>query len=334
MEEKKILFSAIQPSGILTIGNYLGALRNFRKLQSDYNSVFSIADLHTLTVKQEPANLRKNTYELTALYLACGIDAEKSILFAQSHVSAHAELAWILNTICYPGELSRMTQFKDKSQKHEDNINMGLMDYPVLMAADILLYQTELVPIGADQKQHLELARDLAIRFNNRYSETFKVPEGYIGKSCARVMSLAEPQRKMSKSDANLNAFISMDDDPETIIRKFKRAVTDSDNQIIYSPDKPGISNLLSIYSAFTNKSLEDAEKEFKGVGYAEFKVAVGEAVASIIEPIRQEKNRLLNDKAYLDEVLKNGAERAERLAYRTLSKVYKKVGLVPRKRG
>lgn len=334
MEEKKILFSAIQPSGILTIGNYLGALRNFRKLQSDYNSVFSIADLHTLTVKQEPANLRKNTYELTALYLACGIDVEQSILFAQSHVSAHAELAWILNTICYPGELSRMTQFKDKSQKHEDNINMGLMDYPVLMAADILLYQTELVPIGADQKQHLELARDLAIRFNNRYSETFKVPEGYIGKSCARVMSLAEPQRKMSKSDANLNAFISMDDDPETIVRKFKRAVTDSDNQIIYSPDKPGISNLLSIYSAFTNKSVEDAEKEFKGVGYAEFKVAVGEAVASVIEPIRQEKNRLLNDKAYLDEVLKNGAERAERLAYRTLSKVYKKVGLVPRKRG
>lgn len=334
MEEKKILFSAIQPSGILTIGNYLGALRNFRKLQSDYNSVFSIADLHTLTVKQEPANLRKNTYELTALYLACGIDVEQSILFAQSHVSAHAELAWILNTICYPGELSRMTQFKDKSQKHEDNINMGLMDYPVLMAADILLYQTELVPIGADQKQHLELARDLAIRFNNRYSETFKVPEGYIGKSCARVMSLAEPQRKMSKSDANLNAFISMDDDPETIVRKFKRAVTDSDNQIIYSPDKPGISNLLSIYSAFTNKSVEDAEKEFKGVGYAEFKVAVGEAVASVIEPIRQEKNRLLNDKANLDEVLKNGAERAERLAYRTLSKVYKKVGLVPRKRG
>lgn len=334
MEEKKILFSAIQPSGILTIGNYLGALRNFRKLQSDYNSVFSIADLHTLTVKQEPANLRKNTYELTALYLACGIDVEQSILFAQSHVSAHAELAWILNTICYPGELSRMTQFKDKSQKHEDNINMGLMDYPVLMAADILLYQTELVPIGADQKQHLELARDLAIRFNNRYSETFKVPEGYIGKSCARVMSLAEPQRKMSKSDANLNAFISMDDDPETIVRKFKRAVTDSDNQIIYSPDKPGISNLLSIYSAFTNKSVEDAEKEFNGVGYAEFKVAVGEAVASVIEPIRQEKNRLLNDKAYLDEVLKNGAERAEKLAYRTLSKVYKKVGLVPRKRG
>ncbi len=334
MEEKKILFSAIQPSGILTIGNYLGALRNFRKLQDDYNSVFSIADLHTLTVKQDPAILRKNTYELTALYLACGIKADQSILFAQSHVSAHAELAWILNTICYPGELARMTQFKDKSQKHEDNINMGLMDYPVLMAADILLYQTELVPIGADQKQHLELARDLAIRFNNRFGETFKVPEGYIGKSCARVMSLAEPERKMSKSDANLNAFISMDDDPDTIIRKFKRAVTDSDNKIIFSPEKPGISNLLSIYTAFANKTIEEAEREFEGVGYGEFKLAVGKAVCDVIEPIRQEKNKLLGDKAYLDEVLKSGAERAERLAYRTLGKVYKKVGLVPRKRG
>ena len=334
MEDKKILFSAIQPSGILTIGNYLGALRNFRKLQDDYNSVFSIADLHTLTVKQDPAILRKNTYELTALYLACGIKADQSILFAQSHVSAHAELAWILNTICYPGELSRMTQFKDKSQKHEDNINMGLMDYPVLMAADILLYQTELVPIGADQKQHLELARDLAIRFNNRFGETFKVPEGYIGKSCARVMSLAEPERKMSKSDANLNAFISMDDDPDTIIRKFKRAVTDSENKIIFSPEKPGISNLLSIYTAFANKTIEEAEREFEGVGYGDFKLAVGKAVCDVIEPIRQEKNKLLGDKAYLDEVLKSGAERAERLAYRTLSKVYKKVGLVPRKRG
>lgn len=335
MEDKKILFSAIQPSGILTIGNYLGALRNFRKLQDDYNGVFSLADLHTLTVKQEQGALKKNTYELCALYLACGIDPEKSILFAQSHVSAHAELTWILNTICYPGELSRMTQFKDKSLKHEDNINMGLMDYPVLMAADILLYQTELVPIGADQKQHLELARDLAIRFNNRFGETFKVPEGYIGKSAARVMSLAEPTRKMSKSDANVNGFISMDDDPDTVIRKFKRAVTDSDNKIVFSPeDKPGISNLLSIYCAFTNKTFEQAEQEFEGKGYGDFKLAVGEVVTNAIEPIRQEKNRLLTDKAYLDEVLKNGAERAERLAYRTLGKVYKKVGLVPRKRG
>ena len=334
MEEKKILFSAIQPSGILTIGNYLGALKNFKKLQSDYLSIFSVADLHTLTVKQDPAVLRKNTYELTALYLACGIDPEQSILFSQSHVSAHAELAWVLNTICYPGELSRMTQFKDKSLKHEDNINMGLMDYPVLMAADILLYQTELVPIGADQKQHLELARDLAIRFNNRYSETFKIPEGYITKSVARIMSLAEPNRKMSKSDANINAFISMDDDTDTIIRKFKRAVTDSDNKIVFSEYKPGISNLLTIYSAFTNKTIEDAEREFEGKGYGDFKIKVGEVVASVIDPIRNEKNKILQDKSFLDDVLANGAQRAERLAYKTLSKVYKKVGLVARKRG
>lgn len=331
--EKKNLFSAIQPSGILTIGNYLGALRNFKKLQDDYNGIFSLADLHTLTVKQDPSTLRKNIYELTALYLACGIDTEKSILFAQSHVSAHSELAWVLNTICYPGELSRMTQYKDKSIKHEDNINMGLMDYPVLMAADILLYQTELVPIGADQKQHLELTRDLAIRFNNRFGETFKIPEPYIGKTTARVMSLAEPDRKMSKSDANLNAFISMDDDPDTIIRKFKRAVTDSDNKIVASPEKPGISNLLDIYCGFTGKSIEEAQNEFEGKGYGDFKIKVGEAVAEVINPIRLEKNKLLANKDYLDDILKNGAERAERIAYRTLGKVYKKVGLVPRKR-
>ncbi len=334
MDERKILFSAIQPSGILTIGNYLGALRNFKKLQNDYNGVFALADLHTLTVKQDPQVLRKNSYELAALYLACGIDPEKSVLFAQSHVSAHAELTWILNTVCYPGELSRMTQFKDKSLKHEDNINMGLMDYPVLMAADILLYQSELVPIGADQKQHLELARDLAIRFNNRFGETFKVPEGYIGKTAARVMSLAEPTKKMSKSDANLNAFISMDDDPDTIIRKFKRAVTDSGSEIKFSPDKPGISNLLTIYTAYTGKTFEEAEAEFVGKGYGDFKIKVGEAVAEVMEPIRQEKNRILADKAYIDSVLAQGAERAERIAYRTLGKVYKKVGLLPRKRG
>ena len=334
MEEKKVLFSAIQPSGILTIGNYLGALKNFKKLQNGYNSIFSLADLHTLTVKQDPANLRKNTYELTALYLACGIDPETSILFAQSHVAAHAELTWILNCLSYPGELSRMTQFKDKSIAHRDDVNMGLMDYPVLMVSDILLYQTDLVPIGADQKQHLELTRDLAIRFNNRYGETFKVPEAYIGEKAARVMSLADPEKKMSKSDANLNAFISMDDDKDTIIRKFKRAVTDSDNKIKYAEDKPGISNLLTIYCAFTDKTTEEAEKEFDGKGYGDFKLKVGEAVAETVEPIRLEKNRLLQNKDYLDSVLKNGAERAERLAYKTLSKVYKKVGLVPRKRG
>lgn len=334
MEDKKTLFSAIQPSGILTIGNYLGALRNFKKLQDDYNSIFSVADLHTLTVKQEPATLRKNIYELTALYLACGIDPEKSILFIQSHVSAHAELTWVLNTICYPGELSRMTQFKEKSKSHEDNVNMGLMDYPVLMASDILLYQSDLVPVGADQKQHLELSRDIAIRFNNRFGETFTVPEGFIPKTAARIMSLQEPSKKMSKSDANLNAFISMDDDTDTIIRKFKRAVTDSDNRIICSEDKPGISNLLAIYSAVLDKTIEDAEKEFAGVGYGDFKLKVGEAVASVIEPIRQEKNKLLANKDYLDDVLKSGAERAERIAAKTLFKVYKKIGLVPRKRG
>ena len=334
MEERKTLFSAVQPSGILTLGNYLGALRNFTALQDGFNSIFALADLHTLTVKQDPAVLRQNTYELTALYLACGLDPEKSILFAQSHVSAHAELAWILNTITYPGELSRMTQFKDKSKNHEDNINMGLMDYPVLMASDILLYQTELVPVGADQKQHLELSRDIAIRFNNRFGETFKIPEAYISKATARIMSLAEPDRKMSKSDANLNAFISMNDDKDTVIRKFKRAVTDSENAVVYDPEnKPGISNLLSIYCAVSGKSITDAEKEFAGKGYGDFKLAVGEAVSSVIEPIRLKKNELLKNKDYLDDVLSVGASKAERIAWRILGKVYKKVGLVPRKR-
>ncbi len=334
MEDKKTLFSAIQPSGILTIGNYLGALRNFKKLQDDYNGIFALADLHTLTVKQDPAVLRKNSYELAALYMACGIDPEKSVLFAQSHVPAHAELTWILNTITYPGELSRMTQFKDKSLKHEDNINMGLMDYPVLMAADILLYKADLVPIGADQKQHLEITRDLAIRFNNRYGETFVVPEGYFGSTCTRVMSLAEPNKKMSKSDANLNAFISMDDDTDTIIRKFKRAVTDSDNRIVCAEDKQGITNLLNIYAAFADTTVEAAEKEFEGRGYGEFKLKVGEAVAAKIEPIRNEKNKILADKDYINGVLNDGAERASKIAYKTLGKVYKKVGLLPRKRG
>lgn len=334
MKDKKVLFSAIQPSGILTIGNYLGALKNFKALQDEYAGIFALADLHTLTVRQDPAVLRNNTYELAALYLACGIDPDKSVLFAQSHVPEHCELTWILNTISYPGELSRMTQFKDKSLKHEDNVNMGLMDYPVLMAADILLYQTELVPIGADQKQHLELARDLAIRFNNRYGEVFKVPEGYIPKTASRVMSLVEPDKKMSKSDANQNAFISMNDDEAAVIKKFKRAVTDSGSEIKYSPDKPGISNLLTIYAAFTGKSVEDAEKEFEGKMYGDFKIKVGEAVAAVTEPIRQEKIKILSDKGYIDDVLKGGAEKAERLAFKTLSKVYKKVGLLPKKRG
>lgn len=333
MEDKKMLFSGIQPTGIVTIGNYIGAIRNFKELQDDYNCVFSIVDLHSLTVRQEPKDLRNNTLGLLATYLACGIDPQKSVVFVQSHVPAHAELCWVLNTVSYPGELSRMTQFKDKSAKHADNVNMGLMDYPVLMAADILLYQTELVPIGADQKQHLELSRDLAIRFNNRYGETFKVPEGYFPKQGARVMSLAEPTRKMSKSEENANAFISLEDDADTIVRKFKRAVTDSDNRVVASPDKPGITNLLTIYSVFTGKTVEEAEREFEGKGYGDFKLAVGEAVAEGLRPIREERARLLKDKSYLNSVVNDGAERAARLAYRTLNKVYRKIGLFQRER-
>ncbi len=333
MDGKKVILSGIQPSGILTIGNYLGAIRNWGPMQDEYDCLFMLADLHTLTVRQDPARLRANTYELTALYLACGLDPVKSVLFLQSHVSAHAELSWILNTISYPGELSRMTQFKDKSLKHADNINMGLMDYPVLMAADILLYQADVVPIGIDQKQHLELTRDLAIRFNNRYSETFKVPEAYIGKVGAKIYSLQDPEKKMSKSDENVNGFISMDDDTDTIMRKFKRAVTDSGNEIRRAEDKPGITNLINIYSLFAGKTPEETEKEFEGASYADFKFRVGEAVAAVVEPIRAEKDKLLKDKAYIDKLLAEGAAKAEYLANKTLRKVYKKVGLLPRAR-
>lgn len=330
-DSKKILFSAVQPSGILTIGNYIGAIRNWRMLMENYNCIYSLADLHTLTVKQVPADLRARTYELAALYIACGIDPKKCVLFVQSHVHEHAELTWVLNTITYPGELSRMTQFKDKSRSHADNVNMGLMDYPVLMASDILLYGTDLVPVGADQKQHLEIARDLAERFNSRYSETFTVPEPYIAATGAKIASLQDPTKKMSKSDPNENAFISMNDDRDTIIRKFKRAVTDSDTEIVFREDKPGISNLLTIYSCLTGKTIEDSEKEFSGVGYGDFKIAVGEAVADVLDPIRKEKERILSDKGYLDSVFKEGADQASYLARKMLSKVYRKVGLVPR---
>lgn len=333
--DKKVILSGIQPSGILTIGNYLGAIRNWKPMQDEFNCIFMLADLHTLTVKQEPAKLRANTYELTALYLACGLDPVKSILFLQSHVPAHAELTWILNTMTYPGELQRMTQFKDKSLSHADNINMGLMDYPVLMASDILLYQADVVPVGADQKQHLEITRDLAIRFNNRYSETFKVPEPYISKLGAKIMSLQEPTKKMSKSDENVNGFISMNDDRDTVIRKFKRAVTDSETLIKYDPEnKAGISNLLTIYSLFAGKSISDAEKEFDGKGYGDFKIAVGETVADALSPIQAEKERILKDKGYIDGLLFEGSQKAEYLARKTLSKVYKKVGLLPKIRG
>ena len=326
----KIMFSAVQPSGIPTIGNYVGAIKNFFSFQDEYDCIYSIADLHTLTVKQVPAELRARTLDLLALYLACGLDPEKCVIFAQSHVSAHAELTWILNTLTYVGEMQRMTQFKDKSARHAENINMGLMDYPVLMAADILLYGTELVPIGADQKQHLEIARDLAIRFNSRYSETFAVPEPYIAKVGAKVMSLQDPTKKMSKSDENVNAFISMNDDPDTVLRKFKRAVTDSGSDIVFDEEnKPGISNLLTIYSLFTGKDIASAEKDFEGKGYGEFKSAVGEAVAEGLKPIQAKKADLLNNKDYLFDVLKNGKERANYIAEKTIRKVYKKVGLL-----
>ncbi len=329
MEEKKVrLFSAVQPSGIPTIANYIGAIKNWVDLQDKYECIYSIADLHTLTVRQVPATLRQRTVELLALYLACGVDPEKSVMFVQSHVPQHAELTWILNTMTYPGELARMTQYKDKSKNHADNVNMGLMDYPVLMAADILLYNAEVVPVGKDQKQHLEIARDLAERFNNRYSPTFAVPEGIIPKIGANVMSLQDPEHKMSKSDANENAFISLADDKDTIIRKFKRAVTDSENCICYDPKRPGISNLMSIYSVFTGKTFEEIESKFAGVGYGAFKLEVGEAVADVVCKIDAKKKEYLTDKAYLDKIMIDGAEKAGYMASKMLAKVYKKVGL------
>ena len=327
-EEKRKLFSAVQPSGAVTIGNYIGAIKNFVALQDEFDCIYAVADLHAITVRQEPAALRKNTLELMALFIACGIDPEKCILFVQSHVPAHCELTWVLNTLTYPGELSRMTQFKDKSAKHDDNVNMGLMDYPVLMVSDILLYQAAVVPVGADQKQHLELTRDLAIRFNNRYSETFTVPEAYIPKgSGAKIMSLADPSRKMSKSDENPNGYVTMSDDRDTVIRKFKRAVTDSGNEVRAAEDKPGVSNLIAIYGAFTGKSAAEIEREFEGKGYGDFKLAVGETVADALAPVQAEKARLLKDKAYLNGVMKRGEEAAARIARKTLSKVYRKVG-------
>ena len=327
-DRKKILFSAVQPSWEPTLGNYLGAIKNFVRLQDDFECIYSIADLHCLTVRREPKDLRAQSLSLLALFIACGIDPEKSCLFMQSHVPAHAELTWILNTLTYPGELSRMTQFKDKSRSHADNVNMGLMDYPVLMASDILLYGTDVVPIGADQKQHLEIARDLAERFNNRYSPTFTVPEPIIPKMGARIMSLQDPEHKMSKSDANENAFISLSDDRDTIIRKFKRAVTDSGSEVRFSPDKPGVSNLITIYSVISGLTAQQVEKEFDGKGYGDFKLAVGEVVSDALEPIRKKKAELISDKAYLDEIMIAGAAKANYTVGKTLAKVYRKVGL------
>ena len=330
-DSKKRVFSGVQPTGKITIGNYLGAIRNWTPLQEEYDCLFCVVDLHSLTVTQVPAELRKNTMDLVALYIACGIDPTKSSLFIQSHVHEHAELAWILDTIAYVGELNRMTQFKDKSRKHVDNINMGLMNYPVLMASDILLYQTDIVPVGKDQVQHLELARDLAERFNARYSDTFVVPDKLLSKSGQSIKSLQDPSAKMSKSDTNDNAIISLTDDADTVRRKLRRAVTDSDTCVRHGADKPAITNLLNIYTLCSGQSMEDAEKQFEGKGYGVFKDAVADAVIAVLEPIQAEQKRLLSDKAYLEGVLKEGADKASYLAQKTLSKVYRKVGLISR---
>lgn len=333
-EAKKRVFSGIQPTGKITLGNYLGAIRNWLPLQQQYDCLFCVVDLHSLTVAQVPAELRKNTLDLVALYIACGIDPAKSNLFIQSHVHEHTELAWILDTIAYVGELNRMTQFKDKSRRHADNINMGLMNYPVLMASDILLYQTDLVPVGKDQVQHVELTRDLAERFNARYSDTFVVPQCLVSKTGSSIKSLQDPSAKMSKSDPNENAVITLSDDADAIRRKLRRAVTDSDsgpNCVRHGEDKAAVSNLLNIYTLCAGVSIDEAERKFEGKGYGVFKDAVADAVISVVQPIQAEQKRLLADKAYLECVLRQGAENATHIAQKTLSKVYRKVGLIPK---
>ncbi len=330
IERKKRILSGIQPTGTFTLGNYIGAIRNWAKLQDQFESLYMIADLHALTVRQVPAELRRNTREAVAMVLAAGIDPNRSLVFVQSHVPAHTQLSWVLTCNSQFGELSRMTQFKDKSAKHPDNVNGGLFTYPSLMAADILIYNADLVPVGQDQTQHLELARNVAQRFNNAYSPTFTLPEGYVPKAGAKIMSLSEPTRKMSKSDTNVNSFILMTDDKDTILRKCKRAVTDSDGIVRFDPtEKPGVSNLMTMYSVFTGKDMAAIEAEFDGQGYGNFKLAVGEAIADGLSPIQNEYSRILADKSYVDQVLTNGAEGASRLANRMVQKVYKKVGLL-----
>ena len=329
-ENKKRIFSGIQPSGNLTLGSYMGAIKNWVALQDEYDCLYCIVDMHAITVRQVPADLRRRSLEQLAQYLACGLDPKKNIMFIQSHVPQHAELSWVLGCYTQFGELSRMTQFKDKAAKHADNITAGLFTYPVLMAADILLYQADAVPVGEDQKQHVELCRDIATRFNYVYGDTFTLPEPFIPKMGARIMSLGDPTSKMSKSDPDGCVFLL--DKPEDIMRKFKRAVTDCDTAVRFDPqEKPGISNLLTVYCAATGKTVEEAEEEFCGQGYGIFKPAVGEAVVELLRPIREETTRLLADKAYLESVYKDGAERAQALAVKTLRKVYKKVGFVAR---
>ena len=332
--EKKVMLSGIQPSGDLTLGSYLGAIRNWGARSEEFDCYYFMADMHSITVRQNPADLRRRTLEQLAQYIACGLDPEKNTLFIQSHVPEQANLGWVLNCYTMFGELSRMTQFKDKSAKNKENINGGLFTYPALMAADILAYQPDFVPVGEDQKQHVELTRNVAQRFNSIYGETFKIPEPYIPKVGARIMSLSDPTSKMSKSDRDPNGSVYLREQPDAILRKFKRAVTDCDTErcVRYDPAaKPGVANLMQIYAACTGKSYEEIEREFDGKGYGVFKPAVGEAVADLLRPIREESERLLADKGYLESVYRSGAERASRTAWKTLRKVYKKVGFVAR---
>ncbi|NOZ08957.1 MAG: tryptophan--tRNA ligase [FCB group bacterium] len=327
---KKTVLSGIQPSGHLCIGNYLGAIKNWVALQDSHNCIFLVVDLHALTVKQVPSELRNRCLSFVAQYMACGIDPERSLIVIQSHVPQHAELNWILNTLTYMGELSRMTQFKDKAGKHENNINAGLFTYPVLMAADILIYQADLVPVGHDQKQHLELARNVAQRFNTRYSETFVVPDGLIPKVGARVMSLQAPERKMSKSDENLNNLVALLDPPEVIVRKIKRAVTDSGSEIRFDEERPGIYNLLNIYASISNLSSDEIEARFAGKLYSEFKAELSDLLVEFLKPVQKRYAELMQDKSHLQTLLKSGADTARYLAQKTLTKVYRKVGFVP----
>ncbi len=333
-ETKKVMLSGIQPSGELTLGSYLGAIKHWPARVEEFDCYYFMADMHTITVRQNPADLRRRTLSQLAAYIACGLEPEKNVLFIQSHVPAHAQLSWVLNCYTMFGELSRMTQFKDKSVKNNDNINAGLFTYPALMSADILLYQADFIPVGEDQKQHVEICRDIATRFNSLYGDTFRVPEPYIPPVGARIMSLSTPTSKMSKSDQDQNGCIYLLEKPEDILRKFKRAITDSDTErcVHYAPkEKPGVSNLMQIYGAVTGKSFTEIEAEFEGQGYGAFKPAVGQVVADTLRPIQEETNRLLSDKAYLESVYRQGAERAAYVANKTLQKVYKKVGFVPR---
>lgn len=328
-QRKKRSLSLIQPTSVPTLGNYLGAMKGWPTFQDDFDTVFGIADLHSITVRQDPKKLRQQTLELYALLLSIGLDPQKSILFVQSHVPQHSQLGWILNCYTMFGELSRMTQFKDKSQQHSDNVNSGLFTYPCLMAADILLYQADIVPVGQDQKQHLEITRDIAERFNGIYGNVFTVPEPYIPKSGARVMSLADPTRKMSKSDPNPRGTVYLTDEPSVIMKKFKSAVTDSEMSVRYADGKDGINNLMTIYSAVTGKSYDEIEKEFDGKGYGDFKTAVGEAVVNELEPVQKKFKEFMADKAYLEQQWTHGAELAQRVSQRTLDKVMKKIGFM-----